>query len=1450
MRKFIYSFCISLISAICIPTLAQTPDQIKMIRSQSNLSALLELQNEFYRLQYANKMTIQHFAKRHNIPLTYEYKGSLAELQEILPDGTPLYYATNNVEAAKSTRTNYLHTGGSLGLELMGQNMTAYVWDGGLARSTHQEYNGRYTIGDNSTALNYHAAHVTGTIISSGVFSSAKGMAPNANAIGYDWNNDLSEATASANTGMILSNHSYGYASLDANGNYALPNYYPGAYINLSRSWDQLMFNAPYYLMVVAAGNDGNYPITNSPLDGNMGYDKLTGHCTSKNNLVVANAQHAVLDANGKLISLNINSSSSQGPTDDLRIKPDITGVGTGIFSTMETSNTTYGTLTGTSMASPNVMGSLLLLQEHYQNLNGGNFMRAATLKGLALHTADDAGPTGPDAVYGWGLLNAKKAAETISLKNVNSYMFELNLDNNSPQTIHVTSDGINELRASISWTDRPGTANFQLNNPTPKLMSDLDIRVIKNSTTYYPWRLTGVTSSGKGDNIVDPFERVDVPNASGNYTIQISHKGSLQFGGQPFSLIVTGITAVNCNASIISVNTGVACGTTSAPIEVQGNSNTTVMRLYSTILGTTPVQTIEGNSGTFFTPEILGDATFYITAGTANCESARMPVHIMYAAAPSELSISRENTPQQPVNCKYDVVKLTADGGIEESILFYEDFSSGIYVNWASSGANNNLGLFTVNHNYSDGGPPEIALGYSSGNTTGSWQHFPYDRNSNQLIPIDLGEYAQAKINFRHMFDADTNQSSNRNIFVEVSTDGTNFSPVWSRTNVQEDIPAEEVEIDISQYDHQPQLFIRFRYEGAAMSLKNWFMDDVIVKGTKQNPVIWSPMEGLYLDDAKTQPYNGEHALEVYASPNSTQTFTASVASTQNDCVITQSETIEINSLEFIASSGNWNNINNWLPPNLPTLQSCVKVPNGKILTVDFAEAVAKNVEIENGGKLVISAGNTLKIENEIINYGTKNDFVIEDESYFIQLNDLAQNIGEAKTFKKFIFTDNANPANDRKQYNYVISPLIGQTIKTIYPGNPSVIEYQEHSNYFTNSNGQYVEGKAFAIKEPSKAAVPTPMVMAEFSGMPFNGEMAYTLKYTYNPNSTEQGYNLIGNPYASSLDLKSVYEKNKEHIEPNFFFWDNRGNELHVQQGSNYNGDHYAYFNAVAGGGTGVAAAGVTESLRIPTKNATATTGFIVQAKPEANQTVLMMDNSMRNNNAAPSFTGKGYNSAEEVDRYWLNLTTPENLSSMIAVVYFEEGTNEFSLDDSKSFGSSDEIYSIVDAHQLKIQGRTEFENTDTVKIGYRAFRPGTYTFSIFQHEGVFSQGQEIFIYDKVSNRKIDLQENNYSFRTEAGEFNDRFEVVYKVKNIKLSPKEDLLTVFKQNQSIQIESSLQNMIGVEIFDIYHQLIYKNDVMSKKSISIPAQNMRKQVYFINIQTEDGTWTMKKYLHR
>ena len=65
-------------------------------------------------------------------------------------------------------------------------------------------------------------------------------------------------------------------------------------------------------------------------------------------------------------------------------------------------------------MASPNAAGSASLLVELYAKLFDGGAMRASTLKGLIIHTADDLGNPGPDYSYGWGLMNAKAAADHI----------------------------------------------------------------------------------------------------------------------------------------------------------------------------------------------------------------------------------------------------------------------------------------------------------------------------------------------------------------------------------------------------------------------------------------------------------------------------------------------------------------------------------------------------------------------------------------------------------------------------------------------------------------------------------------------------------------------------------------------------------------------------------------------------------------------------------------------------------------------------------------------------------------------------------------------------------------------------------------------------------------------------------------------------------------------------
>ena len=597
-------------------TQAQDKNEVAKIRSNYDLAKLQKIKGDFQKTSKREKALAVQLAKQKGWKTKFTTsKGNLVELQRVV-NGKPIYYTTYNVDAAKSTRTNHLNSGGSLGLNLMGQGMTAHVWDGGLARITHQEYDGaggnnRFSVGDGTTARHYHAAHVTGTIMASGVVANAKGMAPHSKAIGYDWNNDKTEVTNAVASGMLISNHSYGFATRNQQGQVQLPQNYFGGYIDEARDWDQILFNAPNYLMVVAAGNDGSDNTANNNPTGGYGFDKLTGHSVSKNNLVVANAQDANVDANGNLISVVIAPSSSEGPTDDFRIKPDITGNGSGVYSTYESSDTAYNSITGTSMASPNVAGSLLLLQQHYKNLNSGDFMRAATLKGLALHTADDAGAAGPDAVFGWGLLHTKRAAEAITNKGNESKIEELTLNSGQTYTITVDADGVNPLLASISWTDRPGTATSTVNATTPVLVNDLDIRVSKNGNTFLPYELTGATTSAKRDNNVDPFERVDVTGASGTYTITVTHKGSLVGGSQNYSLIVTGITGtpVVCNAT---VPTGVT---------VSGVSDTGATINWATVTGATYDVRYKATSASSWSTSTVSTTTKVLTGLTASTQ-------------------------------------------------------------------------------------------------------------------------------------------------------------------------------------------------------------------------------------------------------------------------------------------------------------------------------------------------------------------------------------------------------------------------------------------------------------------------------------------------------------------------------------------------------------------------------------------------------------------------------------------------------------------------------------------------------------------------------------------------------------------------------------------------------------------------------------------------------------
>jgi hypothetical protein len=531
----------------------------------------------------ADRAVARQWARMHGLQMRVVDHGSVSELMAIR-NGRPIYYTTLNKNAAISTAANLLHS--SSPYNIAGSNVTVGVWDGGHARATHNEFGGRVSLGDMGV-MDPHATHVCGTIGASGLNANAGGMAPACDIVSYDWSSDDAEMTSVAasypgESGTVyLSNHSYGTIS-GWYGNYWYgedisqeESEYFGQYNAFARDWDEIVYDAPYYLPFKAAGNDrsdeapsngstfyyydggwqsGTYnSAIHPPGDGyiDAGYDTIQPKGNAKNIMTVGAVGDAVSGGSRYLGGATMEYYSSWGPADDGRIKPDIVANGYELTSTGSGSDSSYITSSGTSMAAPNACGSAALLVDYYDDRFPGEAMRASTLKGLIIHTADDLGNPGPDYASGWGLMNTKAAADMIKAYADGSLMCmteaRLHSTTNQSDSFSIYSAGT-PLRVTLCWTDPPGTATDELDSRTPRLVNDLDLKVIGPGGTHYPYKLNysdpAANATANSENDVDNVEQVYIASpAAGIYTITIDYDGLLSGNAQWYSLLISGIS-------------------------------------------------------------------------------------------------------------------------------------------------------------------------------------------------------------------------------------------------------------------------------------------------------------------------------------------------------------------------------------------------------------------------------------------------------------------------------------------------------------------------------------------------------------------------------------------------------------------------------------------------------------------------------------------------------------------------------------------------------------------------------------------------------------------------------------------------------------------------------------------------------------------------------------------
>jgi len=531
-------------------------------------------------------------AKENGWPIRYKSKNNASvNLIGVDAFGQPKYLTTfaDPIQAI-SINANKVWPGGSLGFNLSGASdiMTNRIgiWDEGVPRPTHVEFGGKVVEKDNATKTVDHSTHVAGIMFSKGVNALAKGMAYGVKgAYSYDWFDDESEMATAAANGLLISNHSYGnIAGWDYNDDSTRweyngkwnekEDYKFGYYDDGAQAMDSIAFNAPNYLIVKSAGNSHSstgpkvgdnywrrdekgkwYDAGKRPdsLSSNNAFETLPMDVNAKNILTVGAVQ-GIAAGYAKKEDAIMTSFSSWGPTDDGRIKPDIVTDGQSVYSTIATSDSSYGYSSGTSMASPGAAGSLFLLQELSQQIIPNKFMRSATIKGLAIHTANEAGLfPGPDYKFGWGLLNIGEAATVLSnaLTNSNNsksvdLVYENTLENKASYSVSVIASGNKPLKATLSWTDIKGNVETSLNDTTRRLVNDLDLKITRDSITYFPWKLNPKSPEDPATreiNSVDNIEKVEIDSTlvGTSYTITVNHKNNLIRGQQAYSLIVSG---------------------------------------------------------------------------------------------------------------------------------------------------------------------------------------------------------------------------------------------------------------------------------------------------------------------------------------------------------------------------------------------------------------------------------------------------------------------------------------------------------------------------------------------------------------------------------------------------------------------------------------------------------------------------------------------------------------------------------------------------------------------------------------------------------------------------------------------------------------------------------------------------------------------------------------------
>ena len=611
-----------------------------------------------------------------------------------------------------------------------------------------------------------------------------------------------------------------------------------------------------------------------------------------------------------------------------------------------------------------------------------------------------------------------------------------------------------------------------------------------------------------------------------------------------------------------------------------------------------------------------------------------------------------------------------------------------------------------------------------------------------------------------------------------------------------------------------------------------------------------------LFSDATGTTPYiPGANITTIYVKSPSTVVITATGTALPSGCFATAAVTFTVTTKTY--NSGFWT-------PGGPPINDGTEnlVFNAGIYT-STGNLSACSCSV-TGATVVIDSGHSLTLVNGLT--VSSGDLSFNNNASLIQVNNVANtgNITYRRDaqIKRLDYVYWSSPVNNYT-INNITPPLL--PFSTIYKWNTIVPNGTGGQGNWQNASGDpMIKGKGYIARAPTSFPTTAITFNGTFVGVPTNGDISMPIQrgditttaglYPAAPFAGTNGtitedmdnWNLVGNPYPSAIDAINFLTTNTD-IQGFIYLWTHDsaptagGNPFYGDFAFNYADDYITYNDL-----------GVSNPINYFLGNIAAGQGFFVSMNngPAASSTVIF-NNGMRNGANSQFF--RTTTSEIEKHRVWLQLVDENDVAVPTLVGYAPNATVGLDrLYDAKKDNVNDlNIFSIVDDQMLTIQGRpTPFDVNDQVPLGVSLTQEGEYKIAIGAVDGLFEQGQAIYVEDKLLNTIHDLRQTPYSFSSEAGIVTDRFVLRYTNETLGVPTfSENTVVVYKNKAGLHINSGDLSMRSAAIFDVTGRLIAVQNSVNATQTSFTNLPSTNQVLLVQITSETGLVVTKKIVY-